>query len=764
MIEDGMPAPEIIASVETNSATRTLISVDEEGEGTIYWTPADQINIFYGTTSTLYTSQNTENATTAVFLTSAIIGSTESASTNIWGLYPYDEDAVCSGTTVTTTLPAAQYGVPGTFDDDLYITLAHSTSNALKFFNVCGGIKFSLSREDITSVSFRGNNNEDIAGDISLTFENDLPKATVVNGVKEVTLTPKTGQTFAKDVNYYLILLPGTLAGGFTMTFTTSNGAVGTFNYTTTPITIKRSIFSKKAQLDTFATFADPEDDSRAVDLGLSVKWASFNLGATKAEEFGDYYAWAETSPYYYRNNDNSFNFSVNQQGYDWGTYQWISLGKENTNIKRYCPMKIPAGDYRWTGSGDPDDKTEFADYNYVDDAARANWQGEWRTPSEAEWSELLSNCSWEWKENYSETGINGYLVTGTKTGYTNQSIFLPAAGWYRKTYNDYQNWRGEYWSSSLYINRPDNAWYLGFSTGGNIYMQYTIRPSGGSIRPVLGNPVLVTSVHLNCYSVSLYEGDTFTLSANVSPLSIENQSVVWASSDPSVVSVNNGVLEAITEGSASITVSRDGKEATCEVTVSRNATSPEAVDLGLSVKWASFNIGANSPEDYGDYFAWGETSPKETYTPDNYLWYESGSWTSNNLVLTKYTSLPATLTLEDDAAHVNWGGSWRMPTFTEQTELRTQCDWTYTSVNEVTGWRVSSRSNGNSIFLPDANSMWYNRYYSNSSRGVYLSSTLYGIEKAYTLDLIPDSGSSRDVYWSFVLRFEGVPIRAVQD
>ena len=254
-VDEKATAPEIVATVETDSATRTLIDVDQLGEGTIYWTPADEINIFYGTLSTHYTSQNTANATTAVFRTTDVIGSTESASTNIWGLYPYDANATSTGSAISTTLPATQYGVPDTFDDDLYITLAHGTSTTLKFYNVCGGIKFSLSRGDITSITFKGNNNEPIAGDISLTFENGLPKTTVVNGLTEITLTPKTGTTFAQNTNYYIVALPGTLTGGFTMTFTTSGGAVGTFNYTVGSVTIKRSIFSKKAEIDTYATF-----------------------------------------------------------------------------------------------------------------------------------------------------------------------------------------------------------------------------------------------------------------------------------------------------------------------------------------------------------------------------------------------------------------------------------------------------------------------------------------------------------------------------
>ena len=284
-------APDITAEAEAQPATKTLITVDEEGEGTIYWKPADEINVFYGTTSTHYVSQNTANATTAVFRTTDVIGSTESASTNVWGLYPYDANADCNGSAITTTLPAVQYGVPETFDDDLFITLAHSNMTSLKFYNVCGGIKFSLSRDDIAAITFKGNNNEDIAGDISLTFVDGLPKATVVNGQKTITLTPKTGSTFARNVNYYIIALPGTLSGGFTMTFTTSGGVVATFNYATNPVTIKRSVFSKKALIDTFATFGNTY--SKVLFIGNSITrvpissvwWGNWGMAASTREK-----------------------------------------------------------------------------------------------------------------------------------------------------------------------------------------------------------------------------------------------------------------------------------------------------------------------------------------------------------------------------------------------------------------------------------------------------------------------------------------------
>ena len=250
-------APIIYASQELQA--KSSITVDGEGVGTIYWSPADDISIFYGaSTPVLYTSTNLAPETTAAFTTSAIIGSTELASTNIWGLYPHNPSAVCDGSSISTTLPSTQYGVSDTFDDDLFMTVAHSDDTNLHFYNVCGGIKFSLSRDDITAITFSGNNNEDIAGDITVSFVEGLPRVSVDRGEKTITVTPKGGGTFASDTYYYIVALPQTLSGGFTMTFDTNTGYVGTFNYTASSIWIKRAIFSKKANIDTFAEFIIP--------------------------------------------------------------------------------------------------------------------------------------------------------------------------------------------------------------------------------------------------------------------------------------------------------------------------------------------------------------------------------------------------------------------------------------------------------------------------------------------------------------------------
>ena len=134
-----------------------------------------------------------------------------------------------------------------------------------------------------------------------------------------------------------------------------------------------------------------------------------------------------------------------------------------------------------------------------------------------------------------------------------------------------------------------------------------------------------------------------------------------------------------------------------------------EYVDLGLSVKWATCNVGAGKPEEYGDYYAWGETEPKDFYFWDTYK-YCDGTYNS----LTKYTDSAygkdgfsdnkSVLDPEDDVAHVKWGGNWRIPTKDELEELRTKCTWTSTTLNGVKGYSVTSNVDGytdRSIFLP---------------------------------------------------------------
>lgn len=151
-----------------------------------------------------------------------------------------------------------------------------------------------------------------------------------------------------------------------------------------------------------------------------------------------------------------------------------------------------------------------------------------------------------------------------------------------------------------------------------------------------------------------------------------------------------------------------------------------ETVDLGLSVKWASCNVGATKPEEYGDYFAWCETSPKDEYTEETYK-YVKITVTKDDLgeQITKYEwTDPGDISgTQYDAASVNWGGSWRMPTKTEMVELYNNCTWTWTSLNGVNGMEVTG-PNGNSIFLPAAGGRDGSSSVYVGSHGGYWSST----------------------------------------
>ena len=169
-------------------------------------------------------------------------------------------------------------------------------------------------------------------------------------------------------------------------------------------------------------------------------------------------------------------------------------------------------------------------------------------------------------------------------------------------------------------------------------------------------------------------------------------------------------------------------------------------VDLGLSVKWASCNVGANSPEDSGDYFAWGEVIPKKRYSAANYSY--------------KYN--PNILPPHADAATVNWGGAWRMPTDEEMTELRNNCTWTWTSQNGVNGYKVTSKKSGythNSIFLPAAGYRYDSSLYDAGSHGDYWSSSLSTDypDRAFFVYLY-----SGDVYRHIGIRNYGFSVRPV--
>ena len=188
-----------------------------------------------------------------------------------------------------------------------------------------------------------------------------------------------------------------------------------------------------------------------------------------------------------------------------------------------------------------------------------------------------------------------------------------------------------------------------------------------------------------------------------------------------------------------------------------------EWVDLGLpsGLKWATCNVGASQPEEYGDYFAWGEVEPKDYYDWSTYKWCNGSYDTQTKYCTDSYYGIvdnKTTLELSDDAANYNWGGGWRMPTTEEQDELYDNCSWEWTTQNGVYGRKVTG-PNGNSIFLPAAGYRNGSSLYGVGSGGLYWSSSLntfrpYG---AYYLFFGSDS-----VDWDYYYRYYGFTVRPV--
>ena len=229
----------------------------------------------------------------------------------------------------------------------------------------------------------------------------------------------------------------------------------------------------------------DPTPDTNGheyVDLGLSVKWATCNVGASEPEDYGDYFTWGETEPYYesgYAQEDPQTHWKSGKSSYNGfsGGYNWVIYKYSKTglsNLTKYCNKSS----YGYNGF--TDSKTVL---DPEDDAAYVNWGGDWRMPTKDEFDELRNNDNCTWTRT-TMNGVNGYKVVSKKSGYAGNYIFLPAAGFRTDLKLLGVGSGGYYWSSSLGTDYPYYAYLLNFGssdydTSGNY------RGVGRSVRPV---------------------------------------------------------------------------------------------------------------------------------------------------------------------------------------------------------------------------------------------------------------------------------------
>ena len=286
------------------------------------------------------------------------------------------------------------------------------------------------------------------------------------------------------------------------------------------------------------------------------------------------------------------------------------------------------------------------------------------------------------------------------------------------------------------------------------------------------GSAIHVESVTLNVHELQLNVNQQFQLVATVLPENATEKGVVWSSNVQSskLYIDTNGMVTGLQACEATVTVRcKDNAYIydTCQITVtggSSSGGSEEVVDLGLpsGLKWRSMNVGASKPEEYGNYYAWAETSPKSNYASSNYK-YPSTNYGDGIIVYAKYDTTPVqgdgktVLEAEDDAATANLGNGWRMPTFKEFKELRENCTWTWKTQNGVNGMLVTG-PNGKSIFLPAGG--WYTNstLTGKTTYGSYWTASGDG-GTAHVVDII-----NNDKTTGVVSRSEGRSVRPVKD
>lgn len=601
---------------------------------TVLWSPGDEISVFYNTDGVKFTSVNTSPADRTTFVSdgTSISGGTEgSLESYIYGVYPYSESNARDGEEVTLTVPSSQTAVEGSFGRGDYPCIGRSKTTDMGFFDVCGGVRFTLGRGGVGKVVLTGNDDETLAGKVKLRFdENGRPSvSSVVEPCKSITMTAPDGGAFATGKWYYISVLPTALKKGFSMKFVRSSdgGEAGT-KYVTAALEVKRAHFGSIENIDS----------------GVPFKFGVAELSVTPSNIIVPPMSTVPLS------------LSILPQG---ASYQWIL----------------------WS-SGD---------------------------------------------ETVADVDGDGIVVCKRKEG------------------------------KCVITVSSDN----GTSTFCTVYVCQT--------------PVLTGDVDgMGCFEATLNGAfnvmDTDAGSAKFSFIYSNSESSldgliskgITVSASPSASPDGNAFRASLTGlGSGmkyyyTAAVTFLGRTYYGDVMQFTTKECPEIVDLGLSVKWRGWNIGASRPEDYGRYFAWGDVAGQ---TWDGVSWSGGGFFTFPEYKLDSNNNLEP----EYDAAHVLLGGKWRMPTDAECSELISNTTSQWIKVNGVQGRLFTSKKNGNSIFLPTAGYAGTGLHTA-GREGYYWSRTLYGSTYYGSDNSSYLKFYYQDVYMTYGSRNDGFPVRPVSE
>ena len=454
------------------------------------------------------------------------------------------------------------------------------------------------------------------------------------------------------------------------------------------------------------------------VDLGLpsGKLWAEVNVGATNPEDYGDLFAWAETAP--------------KITNYDWPNYAY---GPAYNALTKY----VTNATY-----GTVDNKTVL---EAIDDAATANFGSGARTPTSAEWQELNNNT---YTVNTTRNGVRGHLITGPN----GNSIFLPLAGLNTGSSPSYVDSYGYYWSASLlttYNQQASSQYFTNSSTSRSA--SNNNRCIGLSVRAVRNDGAGLTQYTINAVPANASQGSVTGGGTYGAYTRIALRAV------PTLGYRFRQWSDGNTDNPRSVTVTGNAT-----YTAQFEEYELNYIDLGLpsGTLWAEANLGATTPEEYGDYIAWGELEAKNPpYDWSTYRFSQNGSST-----MTKYNAADGLTVLlpEDDIASHVLGTAAYIPTNAQWQELKNNTTYAMETVNGIPGVRYTSTHNGNSIFLPYAGYKAGTGSSSVSTGACYWSSTRHASTVYYALYVYMNANSSGVINIGQSNRYQGFSVRPV--
>ena len=802
------------ASFEAQPGTRTELQPDGTS---FFWSAHEGIMIYTSDGfSGAFTSDNEEPAATATF--SGTFDGIPGPAAEFYAIYGgcSDEDPIHEGNFVVSEAPSTDYGFSGFSIDSqevwrCYPAVSKAQGRSLYFQHVCGGARFCVSQPGITKVSFESKGGDRLVSKVGVSFNASGAVESVQpivepgedDGYNKLTINAPEGG-FAPGEYYYAPMIAGEHPEGLDITYFKDDGSSATYSLSK-PVTIHRAVFGKLDNLDAGLTFSNPDAPIQFADAYVkAVLVANFDTNADGEISYREAAAVTDLGTAFKNNEDiKTFNelshFSglscIAEEAFFGCKNLESTIVPENVktfgnyafyNCRLLSAINIPEGvteigqsafyNCRKIRSVElPLSLTSLGTSAFVGCQSLERFAGKY---SSDDGRILVVNNS---LMAFAPAGITDYDIP---SGITSLASHAFDGCWYIThitiPYGVMSMGECAFGAckSLESIIIPDSVTSLGY------YETFMYCESLHSVKLPQGITEIPFQCFENCTSLL-----SITIPAGVSEINnrafmhcISLKSVtVLAENPPSLLGqyafddTNDCPIYVPAASVGAYKAEQNWNRYASRIFAIREGAVGEAIDLGLpsGLKWASCNVGASSPEDYGDYFAWGETEPKTTYNWSTYKFRDSGN-TDDNVLFNKYcpSDQPGywggsgepdnntVLDANDDAASENWGGSWRIATMDEWIELMNECSWTWTTINGKNG-RLVTGANGNSIFLPAAGFMHESSVVGIGSFGNYWSSSLLTVDSYFAIFV---EFKSVDTGWLGSSRYCGYSVRPVTE